>query len=444
MHSLAITLKQKGYNVTGSDDEIFEPSRGRLDKHDLLPSEFGWFPQKIDQSTDAVVLGMHAKKDNPELLRAIELGIRIYSYPEYIFEESKNKKRVVIGGSHGKTTITAMILHVLNHCGIKVDYLIGAPVKGLADTVKITKEAELMVIEGDEYLTSALDPRPKFHWYKPDIAVITGIAWDHMNVFPTFDDYVKQFEIFVNLLSENASLIFADDDTTLKKVIDRSGRCDLNMKRYSAHPFLKDDESFSLIFNEKTIPVKIFGHHNMINIMAAKNVCNLLGVSETDFYSAISGFEGARNRLEKIGENKTLAVYKDFAHAPSKVKATVDAVREFFPNRKIVACFELHTYSSLNIGFLPQYHNTLNKADEALVYFNPHALAIKKLPMLDLSQISEAFRHEHLRVYSDSEQLLDDLKSKNWDNAVLLLMSSGNFNNIDLVRLAKTLTGLMD
>lgn len=442
MHSLAITLKYKGYEVSGSDDEIFEPSRSRLENHGLLPSEYGWFPEKVDSTIDAVILGMHAKKDNPELQKAIELGTRIFSYPEYIFEESKNKKRVVIGGSHGKTTITAMILHVLNHCGMNTDYLIGAPVKGLPDTVKISSDANLMVIEGDEYLTSPLDPRPKFHWYKPDIAVLTGIAWDHMNVFPTFEDYLKQFEIFIQLLPENASLIYSSDDRNLKKVIDRSGRCDLNLIKYSAHPGILQNGTFLLIHRDEYIPVKVFGKHNMYNLSAAKHVCGLLGITNTDFYDAIASFEGARNRLEKIGGNNQFVVYKDFAHAPSKVKATVDAVRELYPDRNIVACFELHTYSSLNIEFLPQYSGTLSSADEALIYFNPHALEIKKLPMLQQAEIADAFGYEKLQVFSDSRLLHQKLTEMKWDDSVLLLMSSGNFDNINLVDLAKDLSGL--
>jgi len=442
MHSLALTLSRSGYAVTGSDDEIFEPSRSRLDKAGLLPEQYGWFPDKIDTDVDAVVLGMHAKRDNPELVKAMELGLKIYSYPEYIFEVSKNKQRIVVGGSHGKTTITAMILHVMRSCGMYPDYLLGAPVKNIPDTVKISNDAGIMVIEGDEYLTSALDPRPKFHWYQPQIAVLSGIAWDHMNVFPTMEDYTKQFEIFIQLLPENARLIYSGDDPLLKKIIDRSGRCDLSVVRYNEHPHINSGDAFSLEHNGKLIPVKVFGKHNMYNLSAAREVCRSLGIGDVDFYRAIQDFEGARNRLEKIGGNDQFSMYKDFAHAPSKVKATVEAVRSLYPIRKVVACFELHTYSSLNINFLPQYRGTLDQADEAIVYFNPHALEIKRLPMLVESAVKQAFNRTNLMVFSDSNRLQDYLLKMNWENAVLLMMSSGNFNNADLEDLAGKLSGI--
>ncbi len=435
MHNLAIALHLKGYKVTGSDDEIFDPAYSHLAAHGILPEEQGWFAEKITSNLDAVIVGMHARSDNPELAKAKELGLKIYSFPEYVYEQSKDKTRVVIGGSHGKTTITAMILHVLKHCNIDCDYLVGAKLQGYDVMVKLSEKAKYIVIEGDEYLTSPLDLRPKFHIYKPDIALVSGIAWDHMNVFPTFENYVEQFKIFMNLVPEKGSLVYCATD---KEVLKLAQSLQKNINKYPytipAH-VIRNGQTF-ILYKNTELPVRVFGSHNLMNIEGAKKVCMLLGVSEKDFYEAISTFSGASNRLELIFENKTTNIYRDFAHAPSKLKATISAVKEQFPNRSLVACFELHTYSSLNKAFLNQYKNSLKDADIAAVYFSPHALELKKLPMLNADDIKREFDKADMFVFSSKEDMLTFLKSQDWETKNLLLMSSGNYDGIDIKNIA--------
>jgi len=441
MHNLAIALHKKGYHVTGSDDEIFEPSLSRLRKYGLLPAHQGWNPNLIVPGLDAVVLGMHARADNPELIKAKELGIKIYSYPEYLYEQSKNKKRVVIGGSHGKTTITSMILHVLNHCGLACDYMVGAQLEGFEVMVRLSDDAPCMVLEGDEYLTSALDRRPKFHVYMPDIALISGIAWDHINVFPTFEDYVEQFRLFANLLPAGGVLVYCENDPTVDKLA-RSVKDDVRKIPYGVPQYIIEEEHTFLMNKQTRIPIRVFGEHNLMNVEGARLVCRELGVEDKDFYAYIASFKGASKRLELIGQNDRTIVFKDFAHAPSKLQATTAAVKRQFPGRTLVACLELHTFSSLNRDFLGQYKSSMQQADLPIVYFNPKVVEHKKLPPLSPADVRSAFAHPGLAVYTDSDRLLQDLLSMNWNNKTLLLMSSGNFDGIDFNDLAGKITGI--
>ncbi len=436
MHNLAIALHKKGYTVSGSDDEIFEPSKGRLQKYGLLPENIGWNPKSITQDLDAVILGMHARIDNPELLKAQELGLKIYSFPEYLYEQSKDKTRVVIGGSHGKTSITAMILHVLNECNIEADYMVGAQLDGFEVMVKLSETAKVMVLEGDEYLTSPIDRRPKFHVYKPDIALISGIAWDHMNVFPTFENYVEQFEIFTNLISDQGSLVYCESDNEVAKVAAKA-QAGIHKIPYKLPDYKIIDGSTYIIIDSKEISLKIFGKHNLQNLMGAMNVCKLLGVDEESFYKAIQSFPGASRRLELVDKNDNCSIYKDFAHSPSKLKATVEALKNQFLERELVACMELHTFSSLNEDFLVQYANAMDDADFPIVYFDPKTVEHKKLPALNAEKVRAAFKNEKLEVITNSEDLLERILDFEWQEKNLLLMSSGNFGGIDIVKLAK-------
>jgi UDP-N-acetylmuramate: L-alanyl-gamma-D-glutamyl-meso-diaminopimelate ligase len=431
MHNLAIALYRKGYSITGSDDEIFEPSKSRLAACHILPETQGWDASRITSGLDAVILGMHAKADNPELIRAKELGLKIYSYPEYLYEQSKNKKRVVIGGSHGKTTITAMILHVLQKLHIDCDYMVGAQLEGFDVMVKLTEDAPLMVIEGDEYLTSPIDLRPKFHLYKPDIALLSGVAWDHINVFPTFENYVDQFKIFIRQITPGGSLIFCSDDVELQRICPGS-RNDITILGYGILPHEISNGITSITSNSQHFPLRIFGKHNLMNLHGALLVCSQLGISEPAFYEAIQSFSGASKRLELIASNEKRVVYKDFAHAPSKVKATLQAVKEQFPGKKVIACLELHTYSSLNKEFLGHYQGTLDPADTAIVYFSPHALQLKRLPEITEQQVKDGFSKAGMEVYTDSDRLIKRLFQEKDPETALLMMSSGNYDGVDL------------
>lgn len=447
MHNMAIAMHKKGFNVTGSDDEIFEPSKSRLAAHNLLPAKEGWDVNNINAQLDAVILGMHARADNPELLKAQELGLKIYSYPEYVYEQTKDKTRIVIGGSHGKTTITAMILHVLNYHKIDCDYLVGAQLHGFDTMVKLTKEAKIAVIEGDEYLSSPIDRRPKFHLYKPNIAIISGIAWDHINVFPTFDNYVEQFRIFVDLIEPNGSLIYCELDSEVKKVGEKA-RQDVKRFPYGIPNYTIENgvttlriESQESNVDTKNVALEIFGEHNLMNLNAARLACKQVGVSDEQFYSAIQSFTGAAKRLELIKKNQKTAVYKDFAHSPSKLKATTQAVKTQFPDRKLIACMELHTFSSLNENFLKEYDGAMALADEACVYFNPHTIAHKKLKPITEEQVKQAFGGNNIKVYTDSKELLSDLLKKDFNAKNLLMMSSGNFDGIDFKELGEKIVG---
>lgn len=438
MHNLAIALKLKGFNVTGSDDEIFEPARGRLEKYGILPDAEGWNRGKISQDLDAVILGMHAKQDNPELEEARRLGLKIYSYPEYLFEASKDKIRVVIAGSHGKTTITSMILHVLQMAGIQADYMVGAQLEGFEVMVKLTADARFMIIEGDEYLSSTLDPRPKFHIYQPHIALISGIAWDHMNVFPTYENYVYQFEQFISMIRPGGSLIYCSSDPVVKR-ISRKSRKDIILIPYSDLTYRIHDHKVFIISEGHETPVLVFGRHNVQNIHGAWKICRQMGVDDMTFLKSISTFKGASRRLQLLNKSSDSSVYKDFAHSPSKLKATIEALKELNPERELIACLELHTYSSLNKAFLPQYKGCMGSADRPIIYFSHHALALKRLPELTAEEIREAFSDKRISVYNDSLKMQNDLLSIDFRNKNVLLMSSGNFDGLDL----EVLAGLM-
>ena len=431
MHNLALALEHKGYVITGSDDVIFEPSKSRLAAKGLLPVAFGWFPEKITSDLDAIVLGMHAKADNPELLKAQELGITIYSYPEFLYEQSKNKTRVVIGGSHGKTTITSMILHVLNFHDIEVDYMVGAQLDGFDRMVHLTEDNDFIVLEGDEYLSSPIDRRPKFHLYQPNIALLSGIAWDHINVFPTFENYVEQFKIFVDSIVNGGSITYNIEDEVVKQVVEASENA-IRKLPYTTPEYTVEDGETLLETNEGPMPIEVFGKHNLSNLAGAKWICQNMGVDEEDFYEAIATFSGASKRLEKIAEASTSIAYKDFAHSPSKVAATTNAVKEQYPNRKLIACLELHTYSSFNPEFLKEYKGALDAADEAVIFFLPESVAIKKLEAVTPEQISEAFQRKDLKIFTDAASFHEYLENQSYDNTTLLLMSSGNYGGFDL------------
>ena len=438
MHNLAIALHKKGYKISGSDDEIFDPAKTRLKNLGLLPENLGWFPEKIHGDLDAIILGMHAKADNPELLKAKEIGLRIFSYPEYLYEQSKDKVRVVIGGSHGKTTITAMVLHVLKHAGIDSDYMVGAQLEGFDVMVKLSATAQFMVIEGDEYLTSALDRRPKFHVYQPDIALISGIAWDHVNVFPTFDNYLEQFRIFAKMVPENGSLIYCSEDENVVQAVE-SARPGVSLLPYKTPDYQINDGITSIDVSGKRMALKIFGHHNMQNLEGARLICESIGVDKEMFYNAIGTFGGASKRLELVAANQSCSVFKDFAHSPYKLKATIQAVKEQFPERHLIACMELHTYSSLNINFLEEYKHTMDLAGTAVIYYSNHALELKRLSLLSVDDVSKAFGKNDLLVFNDIEILEKFLLSQTWKNTNLLMMSSGNFENLNLKQLSENI-----
>jgi UDP-N-acetylmuramate: L-alanyl-gamma-D-glutamyl-meso-diaminopimelate ligase len=436
MHNLAIALHNQGFDVTGSDDEIFEPSRSRLDRLGLLPDRLGWEPHRITSDIDAVILGMHARIDNPELVRAQELGIPVFSYPSYFYERTKEKTRVVIGGSHGKTTITSMIVHVLRHAGVEFDYLVGAQLEGFDCMVKVSATSSVAIIEGDEYLASALQPVPKFHLYKPDIALISGIAWDHVNVFKTFESYVDQFRTFINVIEPGGRLVYCREDEEVRTLAEAP---DVVAQRipYGVPTHRIDDGVTTLVTPHGTHALNVFGRHNLMNLEGARHVCHLLGIGDAQFYQAIGGFSGAAKRLEKLAEVPGRAVYKDFAHSPSKLKATVQAVREQFPDRRLVACMELHTYSSLSEGFLDQYAGSMSDADKAIVFYDPHAVQLKRLPPIPPERIRAAFGRDDLHVITDPIAVMGAVREGLTDKAVLLMMSSGNFGGLDLQALSE-------
>lgn len=438
MHNLAIALHKKGYVVTGSDDEITEPSKSRLQKFGLLPAKIGWYPEKLSEDIHAVVLGMHARADNPELIRAQQLGLKIYSYPEYIYEQTKDKLRVVVGGSHGKTTITAMILHVLKCCGKDFDFLVGAQVDGFDTMVRITDSATVAVFEGDEYLASAIDRRPKFLLYKPDVALLSGIAWDHINVFPTYESYLEQFRKYIDCIEPSGTLIYCEADKEVRKLVSMA-RKDIRLYPYSIPDYeIKNGVTYLISSCGKTkVELLVFGEHNLMNIDGARLVCRQIGISDSDFYNAIASFKGAARRLELLVKNDVFAFYRDFAHSPSKVKATIEAMKKQFYYRKLVAVLELHTFSSLNENFLKEYRGVMNSADEAIVYYNPHTIEHKKLRPISEQQIKLAFGKDSLITFTDSKKLLEYIISQSWQNKNLLMMSSGTFDGMDLKQLGE-------
>ncbi|RMB62833.1 peptidoglycan synthetase [Dokdonia sinensis] len=430
MHNLALALHHKGDAVTGSDDTIFEPSKSRLNKYGLLPESFGWFPEKITSEIDAVILGMHAKEDNPELLKAQKLGLDIFSYPEYLYEQAKNKTRVVIGGSHGKTTITSMILHVMHYWDKEVDYMVGAQLEGFDTMVRLTDDADFMVLEGDEYLSSPIDRRPKFHLYRPNIALLSGIAWDHINVFPTYENYVEQFQIFVDSMTNGGAMIYNTEDEEVVNVVENA-TAHIKKYPYKTPEYTVENGETLIETPDGPMPLEIFGKHNLNNLAGAKWICQHMGIVEEDFYEAIATFKGASKRLEKIAENNKTVIYKDFAHSPSKVEATTQAVKEQFPDRTLVACLELHTYSSLNPEFLTEYKGALDSADVAVVFYSPHAVEIKGLEEVTKKQIEEAFRRRDLIIYTNPLDFRTFLFGQELEDKAILLMSSGNYGGLD-------------
>jgi UDP-N-acetylmuramate: L-alanyl-gamma-D-glutamyl-meso-diaminopimelate ligase len=441
MHNLALALHQKGYKVTGSDDEIYDPAKSRLEAAGILPKEIGWNVANIHKDLDAVILGMHARKDNAELAKAIELGLKVYSFPEYVFEQSKNKQRIVIAGSHGKTSITSIILHVLKYYKRNFDYLVGAQIEGFDLMVKLSHDAPIIILEGDEYLSSALEMRSKFLFYHPHIALISGVAWDHFNVFPKFEDYVKAFDQLADGMPKGSTLLW-DETDDIANIIGKQEREDVTKLPYSAHPYEVKNGKTWLTTNNGAIPVQIFGEHNMKNLKGAMLILEKIGINEEMFYDAIQNFSGAAKRLEKLGENKNTAIYRDFAHAPSKVGATTSAGKELYPDRNLVACYELHTYSSLNKEFLPHYAEKLDAADNAVVFYSPHTVEMKKMPAISFEEIKAAFGREDLEIFTTKEELEAYLKAQNWYKSNLLLMSSGTFGGTDLKKLADEILSL--
>ncbi len=435
MHQLALALHRKGYAVTGSDDEIFEPALSNLANAGLLPAAEGWYPEKITGNLDAVILGMHAKQDNPELIRARELGLTIYSFPEYIYQESRNKTRIVVGGSHGKTTTTAMIMHVLKQNGLDFDYLVGARLQGFDQSVQVT-HAPLVVCEGDEYPASAIEKRPKFHFLFPHIAILTGIAWDHINVFPTFENYLEQFSIFIRKIEPGGCLIYNATDPELESLVSKDKRQDIEYISYRLPVHEINEGKTMLEIEGNKVALKVFGNHNLLNLQAAWLACRRTGLAAEQFTRAIASFTGAAKRLELLVESEATAVYRDFAHAPSKVKATIEAVKQQYPNRKLIALLELHTYSSLNEQFMGQYSGAMDKADEAAVFYSRHALELKRMPPLPAEKVKEGFGKKDLQVINDKEQVMNWLRDRSYKNANLLLMSSGNYDGADILTFA--------
>ena len=439
MHNLALAVAEKpGYTVTGSDDEIFDPARSRLAEAGLLPEAFGWYPEKITKELDAVILGMHAREDNPELVRARELGIRIYSFPEYLYEQTRDKVRIVVGGSHGKTTTTAMILYALSKLGVEADYMVGAQIAGFDRIVRLSDTARYAVFEGDEYLTSPLDRRSKFHLYHPHIASLTGIAWDHINVFPTFPQYVDTFRTFAGLIEPGGSFIYYAGDENLQQIAAET-RADIKRLPYDTPEYRVDNGVTSVVLPERTVKLSVFGRHNLQNLHAAQLACRCIGIGAETFYLAISDFTGASNRLEMICRTERSVAFKDFAHSPSKLKATVNAVREQFPDKRLIACMELHTFSSLMADFLPQYKDCMKEADRAFVYFNPKVIEHKRLTPITAEEVRQAFATENVTVFTDRETLQNALRREDYSNSALLMMTSGTFDGIDIPQFATAL-----
>jgi len=444
MHNLAIALNRKGNKVSGSDDEILDPSKSRLAKEGILPKTEGWFPDKITRELDAIILGMHAREDNPELLKAKELGIPVYSYPEYLYEASKDKIRVVIGGSHGKTTITSMILHAAKSLNFPLDYMVGAQLEGYDCMVQLTDSAKFMILEGDEYLSSPIDRRPKFHLYKPNIALLSGIAWDHINVFPTFDNYVDQFRIFIQSIEPNGSLIFNTGDKEIVGLAEEPHTIKSTQAiPYDTPSFEVTPEGTSLRYEGKVYPLQIFGDHNLQNLMGAMRVSEQMGINADDFFTAMSDFTGAGKRLQKVVENDSFVMFKDFAHSPSKLKATTAAVKQQYPTKKLIACMELHTFSSLKKEFLPHYKDAMRAADFPLVYFNPQVVAHKKLELITKEDVSQGFGGG-VFVANQTQEVLDFISSKIQAQCVLLMMSSGNFDGVNFESLGLQLMESID
>jgi len=436
MHNLAIALHKKGHTITGSDDDIFEPSRSRLKAQNLLPEKQGWDPERIHRGLDSVILGMHARKNNPELKKAQELGIPIQSFPEYLYEHSKNKKRIVIGGSHGKTTITSMVMHVLSHQDMDFDYMVGSKIEGFDTMVKLTTDAPMIILEGDEYLSSPLDNQPKFHQYNPHMTLLSGIAWDHMNVYPTFEAYKKQFQKFLRIATGGGKVFYYDGDPVLGDVVDKSHWSLLKIP-YGEHPHKVECGRYILETRYGSIPLSLIGSHNMQNLMGALLICKELGVEEHQFYNSIQNFKGAERRQQLLAHGNKRAVYLDYAHAPATIKATIKAFKDTYQDQKLVTCLELHTFCNLNMEYLPQFKDAMLGSDHAFVFFNPAVVKLKRLPELSPEKVRQQFHNDGLIVHNNSELLLEDLKSIDEEAFILLIMTSGNFSGIDLHKIAE-------
>lgn len=435
MYDLALNLQEQGYLITGSDNEIYELSSSTLEQRGLLPAAMGWFPEKITANLTAVIVGMRVRKDNPELLKAQELGLSIFSHPEYVYELSRQKQRVVITGSHGKTTITSIILHVLNYHKREFDYLVGAQPDGFATMTKLTPNAPIIIIEGDEYASSPIDPQPDFLHYKPHIALISGIAWDHVNIYPTWEEYVDQFEHLAEAMPKAGVLIFDESDDMLD-VIGQKERPDITKVPYESHPHTIVDGQTFLITKEKApVPVRIFGEHNMKNIAGAMTVLDVIGITDEQFYQAIPSFKGAEYRLEKVVQRNNRILFRDFAYAPSKVRATTEAVRNQFPDKRVMAIVELHTFSSLNKKFLSQYKGTLDSANIAGVYIDADVLISQQQSHIRPTDFTNAFGRTDLRVLTSPTEMNEFIKNSHDRTDIFLLMSSSNFDNLDLSKL---------
>ncbi len=439
MHNLAIALSQHGHLVSGSDDDIHDPSKSKLIKHNLLPDQMGWFPEKIDKTVHAVILGMHAKKDNPELLKAQSLQVPIYSLPEFIYSQSIDKQRIAICGSHGKTTITAILIHILAFHNRKFDYVIGAQQPGMENTVKLS-DAPIILIEGDEYFSSPLDQTAKFLKYQHHMAVISGIAWDHANVFPSRDTYIKQFELLADASPKCGTIIYNEEDPIAAK-IGKTERTDVQSIPYKTHDHIIENGLVYLTpAGKDRTPIQIFGRHNLQNLSAARELLKKIGITNDQFYEAIPSFKGADGRLQKLNSGNSTIVYKDFAHAPSKVSASIDAIKSLYPKRKLVGCLELHTFSSLNASFLPEYKNSMQHCDTAVVYYNPEKVKEKGFKQLEEGSLRDAFNKKDLHIFTDIPALQSYLVSLSWKETNLVMMSSGNFSGLDLHQLAQKIT----
>lgn len=439
MHNLAIALHNKGYHVTGSDDQIFNPSKDRLAKYDLLPLKMGWNEENIHSELEEVILGMHAKPDNIELKKAQDLGLKVYSFPEYIYKESKNKQRISICGSHGKTTITSMVMHVLKYWKRDFDYAVGAQLDGFETMVQLSEDAPFIIIEGDEYLSSPIDRTPKFLRYQHHICSISGIAWDHVNVFPTFDNYIEQFEKLSNATPRAGSIIYNKKDKLVQKIVDKNESDIVKLSYSTLNNKVKNGVTTINISGHKT-ELQVFGEHNLSNMSCAHTICSRLSIRDEQFVEAIASYKGANKRLTLKAKNESTNVYLDFAHAPSKLVATVDAVKEQFGKRKLTAIIELHTFSSLDGKFIIQYKDKLKSATTPIVFIDPKVLKKKGLEEISEIQIQQYFNDKRIKLITSSSELENYITQESWENRNLLLMSSGNFDGLDIDKIAKSIT----
>lgn len=422
MHNLAIDLHKNGHTISGSDDQIFEPSFSKLKKYSLMPKNLGWNADFITDEIDLIILGMHAKEDNLELKKALELGLKIQSFPEFVASQITDKKRVAIAGSHGKTSTTAMLMHILKDNNFEFDYLVGSELPGYESMVKLSN-APLIVIEADEYLSSKLDQRPKFLWYKPQLSVITGIAWDHINVFPTFELYKKAFTDFIDSHQADSSIFFYQFDEELSKIINNS--------TYKCRPYTeltaKNQGQYSIVLdnNEEEYYFPFFGNHFLQNASAAIHLAMELGLNQKDIYKALESFPGSAKRLELVWANDQLFIYRDFAHSPSKVMATIKAFSRQFKDYQVFFVFEPHTFSSQQIDFIQHYNKCFEDLN-AYIFMDKKAFALKNKPMLSGPDIENAFGTNS--ILNSATELMKEIRksSQKSKKTVWVLMSSGN------------------